>query len=101
MDGWRIAYNDGNYTVKYNDTIVFVSVHVSSGVSYKTTEQTFGAEILKDSTRGIDLRPPMPISNYSSGGIWLWIVDNNYAVKYQATTNKNSGAYASFTYARK
>ena len=101
MNGWRTPINSDTYTVKYNDTIVSVAIHISSGVPYKTTEQTFGAEILKDSTRGIDLRPSMPIYNYQTYNQWIWLTDNSYNLHYKGVKDTTGSAYGLFTYARR
>ena len=100
--GWRYTINDANYTVKYNETTVCVDVHMASGVNYSTSEKEFGADILLDSARNIDLRPSRPIFQYNIASFWLWIADNTYRVRYQGSTNSNNrNAFASWTYARK
>ena len=68
---------------------------------YKTTEQTMGFEILKDSARGIDLRPSMPIHLYQTNNQWIWITDTSYNLHYKGTTNYKGSAYGLFTYSRK
>lgn len=84
--------------MKYNEHIVNVSIHVSSGVSYTTSEQQFGAEVLKHGD--IDLRPRMPMYQYTEYNKWLWVKDNSYKLSFKGTTG-TGGAYANFCYARK
>ncbi len=93
--------NDGNYTIKYNEHIVNVSIHVASGVPYATNDKELGAELLIDNAHSVDLRPPMPMYQYNQSGCWLWIKDNSYKLSYKATVAQNGGAYANFTYARR
>lgn len=80
-----------------------VSVHIDSGIPYATTTKEMGAEILKDTTNNIDLRPSMPIYHYNEASRWIWIVANKYNVLYKAISSGSgtSSMYANFCYARK
>ncbi len=92
--------SDSNYEVLYNNELVSVSVHISSGVPYTTAGSELDAEALKHGS--VDLRPKMPLSCLSQGGTVIGIADNSYKVKYWAVhNNQTGGAYAHFTYKRK
>ena len=93
--------NDANYTVKYNEHIVNVSIHITSGVPYATTTKEFGADLLKDNTYSVDLRPSMPMYQFTDSKNWLFVKDNSYRMHYLGMAANTGGAYANFTYARR
>ena len=72
---------------------------MDSGVGYTTSEQQFGAEVLKHGD--IDLRPQMPMYQYTTNNTLLWVKDNSYKISFKALTTGTGGAYANFTYARR
>lgn len=87
--------------MKYNDTIVSITIHTGS-VTYNTSYQELGAEILKDTTRNIDLRPTMPVSYINQDGKCIHLKDNSYKVGFfKLSGTGTSGAYAQFTYPRR
>ena len=99
VTGWKVACSDSNYEVLYNEELVSVTIHISSGVPYKTTISELGAEILKHGN--VDLRPKMPLSYLGPTGAVIEVNNISYKVKYWAFTNQSGGAYAHFTYKRK
>ena len=70
-------------------------------MAYTNSDNEFGADLLIDSARNIDLRPHMPMYHYTNNECWLWLQDNSYRVKYRRKNAMTGGAYASWTYARK
>ena len=100
INGWKTAYRDSNYEVIYNNELVSVTIHISSGVPYTTSLKELGAEILKDGS--IDLRPKRPLSYVDQWGCEVGIRDNSYKVFYVSLkTNTTGAAYAHFTYKRR
>ena len=102
VDGWRIAQNDSNYFLKYNDKLVFARVSVYSSVNWSTTVNHLGAEWLKDPNHPeIELRPRMRVSASQAPNKTVMLADNDYRVGYFTHTGTGTGGlYASFTYAR-
>lgn len=96
--------DDSNYTVKYNDHLVNVIIHIGSGVTYTTTEREMGAVILKDSINNVDLRPVTPVySLYNELDRFIYLTDNSYNMKYKSlgSTKGPVSAFANFTYPRR
>ena len=87
--------------MKYNEHLVNVSIHITTAFAFTTTEKELGADILKDNTYNVDLRPSMPMYQYNDGNRWAWLKDNSYRLSYKATSNTNSTLYVNFTYARR
>ena len=100
--GWRIPVNDGIYTLKYNDKIVSATINYPTTVNWSTTVGHLGAEWLKDNARGIDLRPPMPVSVTQSANKVVMLSNTDYRVGWFTNTGTSTGGiYAHFLYARK
>ena len=102
VTGWRYPVDDANYTVKYNQDIVCAIIHIASGVNFATSDKEFGADVLRDTTHNIDLRPSRICAQFFSNSRWVWITENSYRFYYKALANaSNVGAWAMFTYPRK
>ena len=99
VEGWRIAQNDSNYFLKYNDKLVFARVSVAINVNWSTTVGHLGAEWLKDPNHPeINLRPRMPISASQAPNKTIMLANNDYRVGYFTHTGTGTGGlYASFT----
>ena len=100
--GWRTAYEDSNYLVKYTDKLVSVTIHTQDASTINTTYAEYGADVLKDSARNIDLRPRMPVGTINTGGNIFVCRDNSYKIgRFRLSGSATSNAYAHFLYERK
>ena len=96
--------DDTNYTVKYNERLVNVQIHIPSGVTYTTSEREMGAEILKDNAHNVDLRPVLAVySLYNDLNRFIYLSDDSYKMKYKSlgSTTGPVSAFANFTYPRR
>ena len=101
-EGWRTAYDDTNYLVKYTDKLVSVTLHTTSTSTIDTTYREYGADVLKDSARDIDLRPRMPIGTINAGSNIFVCRDNSYKIgRYRISGSATANGYAHFVYERK
>ena len=102
VGGWRVAIDDGIYYLKYNDKLVFARISYERSVNWSTTVAHLGAEWLQDRNRGIDLRPPMPVSVTTAPNRTIILTNVDYRVGWFTNTGTATGGlYAHFIYGRK
>ena len=100
--GWRTAYEDTSYLVKYTDKLVSVTLHTTTASTIDTTYREYGAEVLKDSARNIDLRPRMPIGTINAVSNIFVCRDNSYRIgRYRISGSATANGYAHFVYERR
>ena len=102
VTGWRVVQDDGIYYLKYNDKLVFAKISYDTSVNWNTTVSHLGAEWLQDKNRGIDLRPPMPVSVTTGPNKNIILTNIDYRVGWFTNTGTATGGlYAHFIYGRK
>ena len=102
VTGWRVVQDDGIYYLKYNDKLVFAKISYDTSVNWSTTVSHLGAEWLQDKNRGIDLRPPMPVSVTIAPNKNIILTNIDYRVGWFINSGTATGGlYAHFIYGRK
>lgn len=102
VTGWRTVMNDSNYLVKYNDTLVSVTLHTTTPSTINTSYVEYGAEVLKDTNRNIDLRPRMPVGIINGSANCFVCRDNSYKIgTFRLSGSVTANGYAHFLYERR
>ena len=102
VTGWRTVMNDSNYLVKYNDTLVSVTLHTTTPSTINTSYVEYGAEVLKDTNRNIDLRPRMPVGIINGSANCFVCRDNSYKIgRFRLSGSVTANGYAHFLYERR
>lgn len=100
VTGWKQAFSDGSYTVRYNETHVEAKVHIANSVTCNPTGSAWG-EILPASP---DLTPAMPVSVMdTTGTVHLRLTDNNRNIFVRSMTgaNRTGSIYGLLSYPRR
>ena len=88
VKGWRQYYNDANYTVKYNNEFVNITVHTGTANVHTSWDEWH--DVLNDSS----LRPSMPVSTTSaSGNVIIKCNDNSAKVSFKSNTGSTVSEY--------
>ena len=91
--------NNSEYTVRYNETLVEVSVHINSSVTVPSSWAEWG-EII---TTSPELRPKMPVIWHDgSARAQMKLTDNSTKISFKSVSNAPTPmtVYGMITYSR-
>ena len=99
VKGWKTHLNNNEYTLRYNEEFVEISVHISSS-TYPASWSEWSSII----PTSPDLRPKMPVLWHdTTGNVRMKVTDASTKISFSSHTGNNvsQSCYGMVTYSRR